>query len=183
MGKDTEREALTGVVDGMFSHIAVWIMLFTLMIMGAVFSLLLLAEILGQSDVLIKGPGKVPFQVDSAGIFIVKAPDPGSTGLECVLSRGGRQIPMSQPGKAWYSLLSSKPPVHYVVHLDIEGTYEIDCREGDLDLFPEPVVAQRGLYENGIWLFGWMVILPSLIMAGALLVGFVMMRGAIPRGP
>jgi len=165
----SEANTLAG---GLFSAIAVTILVFSVSIMSLAGALMLWAYSAEDLEVRKAAPGQIFFSVPSAGIFTVSA----GPGAECVLSRSNTPIPLTRPGDVWFGAFSSGG-VDYATHISVEGTYALACKneKGPVD----PAVA-KGLAENAVWLAAWMLGLPVALMGGSLLLAWIFVWRSIP---
>ena len=176
-GKPISGDSVRELSGGFFSFIAKALLVSTFALMTLLWGLFAIVEYQEKFESRISTPGRVILRIQATGIYkLVVEKGPGS---DCLLfSMGKKPASLFAPGQAWYGAFSGAGTA-YLSHIEAPGVYNLVCGgEGE----PASMLYTKAPLEGMLWLFAWMVALPMGLMGGFLLLGWLYVGWAAPKG-
>ncbi|MDH4183139.1 MAG: hypothetical protein OEV92_02870 [Nitrospinota bacterium] len=176
-GKPISGDSVRELSGGFFSFIAKALLISTFALMTLLWGLFVIVEYQEKFESRISTPGRVILRIQATGIY--KLVVEKGTGSDCLLfSMGKKPASLFAPGQAWYGALSGASTA-YLSHIEAPGVYNLVCGgEGE----PSSMLYTKAALEGMLWLFAWMVALPVGLMGGFLLLGWLYVGWAAPKG-
>lgn len=174
LGEDELRNAALA----MFSELAGVILLFAFLVMSLIFAFFLYVDSHENYESRFTAPYAAKLQMQFAGIYLIKINKPGAS-LDCSLFSGEEPIDLEKPGESWFSFFTGKD-VEYVFNLRSLDLLEVKCQPAK---GPTRFTISKGPLENGVWIFGWLLVLPMALMSGFLAFGYIIIAMMKARGP